>query len=258
MSLGFLRRGDAPPVYDKDGYVAQCLHNGDSCIVIASRVSAGGNAPPHHLHEHSDQLYYVTEGEMHIQLGDETIVVVPETLVFIPQGTPHHNWNEGDVDEFHFEVLSPVPFVTQPIATPTDSADAGGRPYRVLAARDVVSEEPLPGLRVQRLLGRDDASENLTVNLLDTAPGSGGPPTHVHEFDQLFYILEGEMTVEAALQKFVAGPGDLVVLPAGVPHTQYNEGAGPERHLALLTPSPQPGRPWDVGVTLEPTGVVHP
>jgi quercetin dioxygenase-like cupin family protein len=254
MTPGFLRR-DASAFYDKDGYVAQCLHNGENCVVIGSRVKAGGHAPPHHMHEYSDQLYYVTEGELRIQLGEETFTVAPESLVYIPRGTPHHNWNEGDIDEFHFEVLAPPPLPGQPVAVPTDSTDAGGRPYRVTPAAEVEEREPMPGLKMQTLLGRDSGSENVTLNVIEVAPGSSGPPMHIHEFDQFFFILAGEMTVEVALQKFVARPGDLVALPAGVPHTQYNEGSVPERHLALIAPSPaEDGRPWDVGVSFASTG----
>jgi len=253
--MNYLRKVDFD-AYERTGYEWQYLYHGESCTVIGSNVPAHSKAPPNHVHP-VDQLYYVVLGEMQLRLGTERFVAGPDTLVYIPAGTPHHNWNEGDVDEFHFEVLSPVPFATQPLATPTDSTDAGGRPYRVARAADVANEEVMPGFRARKLLGRGDSSEHMTLNLLESAPGSGGPATHVHEFDQLFYILEGEMTVEAALQTFAARPGDLVVLPAGVPHTQYNRASSPERHLALLTPSPAPGKPWDVGVTLEPTGVTH-
>lgn len=253
MSAGFKRsRGAA--TYERDGYSAQALFNGESCIVIGSTVAAGASGPPHHLHEVSDQIYFVTEGTMSIQLGEETFVVEPETLVYIPMGTPHHNFNHGDVQEFHFEAIAPVPFVTQPIATPTDSTDAGGRPYRIVRVADVEQEEPIEGFKLQRLLGREQASQYMTINLLEVAPGNGGPPMHVHDFDQMFYILDGEMTVEAALHTFTAVPGDLVVLPAGVPHTQYNAGDTTERHIALLSPSPTPGEPWDRGVTLTATG----
>jgi mannose-6-phosphate isomerase-like protein (cupin superfamily) len=255
VSPGFKRSRGVPDVR-LGTYSAQFIYSGESCIVIGSTVEAGGTGPAHHLHEFSDQVYFVTEGVMRVQLGAEQFTAGPETLVFIPRGTPHHNWNEGTVQEFHFEVLAPPPNVTQPVATQTDSVDAGGRPYCVVCAAEVPQEEPLEGLKLQRLLALEDGSEYLTINLIEIAPGAGGPTTHVHEFDQLFWILEGEMTVEAALETFTAVPGDLVVLPAGVPHTQYNQGTVPERHLALLSPSPT-SVPWDRGVTLAATGMDH-
>src|SRR3954452_19793577 len=113
--------------YRRDGYEWQHLYNGEVCRVIASHVPAGTAAPPHHVHP-VDQLYYVVYGEMQVVLGEERFVAGPDTLVYIPAGTPHHNWNEGDVDELHFEVLAPAPMPNQTIMTPTDSTDAGGRP----------------------------------------------------------------------------------------------------------------------------------
>ena len=71
---------------------------------------------------------------------------------------------------------------------------------------------------------------------------------HIHEFDQYFYVLEGTLDVEVALQKRRVEAGMLVVLPAGVPHRQYNTGDTAERHIAINTPGPEAGRPWDYGV----------
>jgi mannose-6-phosphate isomerase-like protein (cupin superfamily) len=250
------KRSKAQAHYANDGYEAQMLYNGESAIVIGSLVRAGGKAPPHHLHEFSDQLYYVTRGEMKIQLGAEEHRVGPESLVFIPRGTPHHNWNDGDVDEFHFEVLSPAPLVTQPVATPTDSTESDST-YIVRALDEVELTEVMPGFSTARLLQRSDGSEEMSLYLGRVEPGAAGPSTHVHNFDQFYYVLEGELTVELATQRFVAGPDDLVILPAGVPHRQWNEGSAPERHLTLLVPEPLPGEPWDIGVDLALNGVNH-
>ncbi len=242
--------------YRHDGYEFQVLFNGESCRVIASNVAPGAAAPPHHVHP-VDQLYYVVEGEMQLQLADSRLAAGPDTLVYIPAGTPHHNWNEGDTDEFHFEVLAPGPPTDQAVMTPTDSTDAGGRPYfvRPLAADGFAAA--LPGFAIQKLLQRSDGSEHMTLYVGVVDPGGSGPGTHVHRFDQFYYVLEGTLTGEVGLDPFSAGRHTLVVLPAGVPHRQWNEGPAPERHIALLAPEPLPGEPWDIGVTLSATGVVH-
>lgn len=56
------------------------------------------------------------------------------------------------------------------------------------------------------------------------------------------------------------GPNHLVVLPAGVPHRQWNEAAVAERHLAILAPLPEhrssPEQPWDLAVMLDASGEV--
>jgi len=88
-------------------------------------------------------------------------------------------------------------------------------------------------------------------------PGGSGPDTHIHRFDQFYYVLDGSLEIEVGLDRYVADRHTLVVLPAGVPHRQWNEGPSLERHLTLLVPEPLPGEPWDIGVELTPTGVVH-
>jgi mannose-6-phosphate isomerase-like protein (cupin superfamily) len=242
--------------YRNEGYEFQILYNGESCRVIASHVAAGAAAPPHHVHA-VDQLYYVVTGEMQLQLGSERFVAGPDTLVYIPAGTPHHNWNEGEIDEFHFEVLAPTPNPNDPIVIPTDSTDAGGRPYFVKPLRPDGFEPALPGFTMQRLLQRSDGSEHMNLYIGEVEPGGAGPSTHVHRFDQFYYVLEGTLTGEVALDGFAAGPHTLVVLPAGVPHRQWNESSETERHIALLVPEPLPGEPWDIGVELSTTGVEH-
>jgi mannose-6-phosphate isomerase-like protein (cupin superfamily) len=236
------------------GYEAQPLYNGETAIVIGSTVRAGQSGPPHHVHESSDQLYYVTRGTMRIQLGAEELDVGPDTLVYLPQGTPHHNWNPGEEDESHFEVLAPVPWIGNPIATPTDATDLGERKPIIRTLDEAVLTVPLPGFSIARLLQRSDGSAHMALYVGQVEPGSAGPGTHIHDFDQFYYVLEGELTVEVALQQFIAGPDDLVVLPAGVPHRQWNDGDVPERHLTLLVPEPEPGAVWDLGVVFAASG----
>jgi mannose-6-phosphate isomerase-like protein (cupin superfamily) len=72
------------------------------------------------------------------------------------------------------------------------------------------------------------------------APGGAGPTTHIHDFDQFYFVLSGSLEVEVALQHHRVKPNTLVVLPAGVPHRQWNgSGDEAERHLAMLVPEPE-------------------
>nr|WP_284702868.1 cupin domain-containing protein [Rhodococcus qingshengii] len=88
-------------------------------------------------------------------------------------------------------------------------------------------------------------------------PGSAGPGMHIHPFDQFYLVLQGQLTVEVALQKHIVGPNTLVVLPAGVPHRQFNDGKVTEHHLVVLTPAPLEGVPWDEGVDFVANGETH-
>ncbi|MEZ5232373.1 MAG: cupin domain-containing protein [Acidimicrobiales bacterium] len=82
--------------------------------------------------------------------------------------------------------------------------------------------------------------------------GGEGPAVHIHTFDQLFFVVRGRLHVRVALEEVVAATHELVVLPAGVPHTQWNEGPDTEVHLAVLTPAPPAGEPLTRPVTFGP------
>ena len=102
----------------------------------------------------------------------------------------------------------------------------------------------------QPLLDRDSGATSCSVNCIKTPPGEGSPAgMHTHAVDQLFYILSGTMSVEIAGKSYVAGPGTLVVFPAGVPHRNWNGGEEATIHLAVNSPLPDPGEPFARPVT---------
>jgi mannose-6-phosphate isomerase-like protein (cupin superfamily) len=69
-------------------------------------------------------------------------------------------------------------------------------------------------------------------------PPGFAPPLHRHQAeDELFYLLAGTAQFRCAGQTFAAGPGDFVLLPAGLPHTFLVGPDQPLRTLQITTPS---------------------
>ena len=102
----------------------------------------------------------------------------------------------------------------------------------------------------QPLLDSDSGATSCSVSCIKTPPGDGSPAgMHTHVVDQLFYVLSGTMNLEIAGQRYVAGPGTLVVFPAGVPHRNWNGGQEATIHLAFNSPLPDPGEPFARPVT---------
>ncbi|HKP41605.1 cupin domain-containing protein [Mycobacterium sp.] len=241
------------------GYRAQFLSHLESAVLINSHIEEGGCGPGLHYH-HVDQLYYLIEGSMNVQLGHDVSHITAGTLVFIPAGLAHRNWNDGPGAETHFEMLIPAPSPIAQIAYMVDTPDEVPAPHRAdrraytRSVHIAALSEQMPGLRVQSLATPGQGSVHTVVNYMEVDSGSAGPGTHIHDFDQYYLVLEGELTVEIGLEKYVAPPHTLVVLPAGVPHRQYNEGTITEKHLAVLAPAPEPGKPWDRGVNLGANG----
>ena len=45
--------------------------------------------PPPHVHDQGEEVFYILDGEMVLQLGDQVIIGTSGQLVRIPAGTPH-------------------------------------------------------------------------------------------------------------------------------------------------------------------------
>jgi mannose-6-phosphate isomerase-like protein (cupin superfamily) len=81
------------------------------------------------------------------------------------------------------------------------------------------------------------ADGHTAVSYVRTPSGGGSPRgAHTHEFEQLFYLLEGRMAIEVAGERTDVEPGSLIVFPAGVPHRNWNEGTEPTVHIVINTP----------------------
>jgi quercetin dioxygenase-like cupin family protein len=70
------------------------------------------------------------------------------------------------------------------------------------------------------------------------APGFAGPPPHRHrELHDMFYVLEGTLTLRLGERTIEAGPGSFACVPPGVVHTFRNDSDGPVRVLNFNTPA---------------------
>jgi len=85
----------------------------------------------------------------------------------------------------------------------------------------------------------------------NTMPGGApGPPLHRHDFDEAFYVLEGELTFKLGDDVFTRRAGELAFAPRGVPHTFDGAGwrrrrrrGGWVRQPPSVSTSPRPQRP---------------
>ena len=64
------------------------------------------------------------------------------------------------------------------------------------------------------------------------APG-GFAKAHTHEFEQVFFVLKGELTATVKMNKAVAGPATVIHILAGEEHFIKNEGKDPVEFLAI-------------------------
>ena len=85
--------------------------------------------------------------------------------------------------------------------------------------------------RAETTNGSVTAFENIV------APGHG-PGLHLHvREDEMYYILEGALVVQAGEHRFDAPTGAFVFIPRGTPHCLANLADDPARILVLFTPA---------------------
>lgn len=85
----------APPLAGK------ILGSANDSFAIAEWRDAGGPpGPPRliaplHVHHNDDEAWYVLEGTLCVQAGDDQVEVPPGAGVLVPRGTAHTYWNPG-------------------------------------------------------------------------------------------------------------------------------------------------------------------
>lgn len=89
-----------------------------------------------------------------------------------------------------------------------------------------------------RVLLRSEQSNGRVSVIESTMPaGAKGPPLHVHDFGEAFYVLDGELTFQLGDELSTAGAGELAFALGGVPHTLANRSSAPARFLIVCTPA---------------------
>jgi quercetin dioxygenase-like cupin family protein len=83
-----------------------------------------------------------------------------------------------------------------------------------------------------RFEGHLHGGANVSFFLIDSEAG-GGPGLHTHPYAEVFVIEEGEVTFTAGNETVEAKAGQILVVPAGLPHKYVNTGAGRTRHIDI-------------------------
>jgi quercetin dioxygenase-like cupin family protein len=91
------------------------------------------------------------------------------------------------------------------------------------------------GTRYRTVLSTAETGGAMSI-IHGVADPFNGPPMHVHDHeDEVFIVLEGEITFDLAGQRFTRGPMGTAFLPRGTPHS-FVTGPNGARCLTVLTP----------------------
>jgi mannose-6-phosphate isomerase-like protein (cupin superfamily) len=97
----------------------------------------------------------------------------------------------------------------------------------------VIAREELPrGKVAHKFEGYLYGDANVSFFLVDGPPGSGAG-LHKHPYEEVFVVQEGEATFTVGEEEIEVTAGQIVVVPAGVPHKFVNSGTGPLRQVDI-------------------------
>ncbi|MGE0503455.1 MAG: cupin domain-containing protein [Rhizobiaceae bacterium] len=98
--------------FSKGGFAYQSLADRASgsanLRVNIVEVQPGAGSPDFHIHAF-DQFYFILAGRMHVEVGRKLMVAEAGSLVHLPAGIVHRNYNLDPEAETHVTLIAPEP-----------------------------------------------------------------------------------------------------------------------------------------------------
>ena len=230
------------------------------------RYEPGEHGPEPHIHRRHTDAFYVLEGTLVLELGPsrERVEAAAGSFVAAPPGVVHTFWNDGPGRTVFLNFHAPSERFHDHLRAMRDGEDAdwfdqadapsdGGRPLPDDAVRGPGAGETLGVARSSVLLKATGAETGGALFLSETTvePGFPGPPPHVHrDLHDLFYVLDGSLTLGVGDETVDAGAGTFACFPPGAVHTFSNRSGRPVRFLNFNTPAGWEGYMRDLAAAL--------
>ena len=92
-------------------------------------------------------------------------------------------------------------------------------------------------LRTNVLLRNEQSGGHVSMIEIVVPAHNAGPPLHTHDFDEAFYVLEGELIFQVEDELITKRAGELAFAPRNVAHALANHSDADARYLLVCTPA---------------------
>jgi mannose-6-phosphate isomerase-like protein (cupin superfamily) len=96
---------------------------------------------------------------------------------------------------------------------------------------------PLPAAGINVAVRSEDSEGRLGLTVNAVAADVAGPRLHHHDFDELFWVLDGELTFQLGDEVVTRRAGEIAFAPRGIHHTFANHSGAPARTIIACTPA---------------------
>jgi mannose-6-phosphate isomerase-like protein (cupin superfamily) len=211
-------------------------------------LDPGGEIQPH-LHSF-EETFYILEGSVTVQMGDQTHALGPGNFGLIPTGVPHSWKNTFSRPVRWLEMQAPQPrpveygtdtYFTDAGPTPADGARIGYFDESQLPRPGGPSQmegfNPTTGVAIKMFVDRSFGATHQSLFLIQYAPGAKIDP-HDHTFEESYFIVGGHVHAVADGKNYDLGPGDVIWTGVGCIHSFANVGDEPVRWIETQAPLP--------------------
>ncbi|MBJ7600669.1 MAG: hypothetical protein DLM67_14330 [Candidatus Nephthysia bennettiae] len=231
----------------------------DKCKVIVMRFGTDANAMGHyHVHHECDNLYYLLQGTMTSIIGGVRFTTRAGEAIFMPRDVPHATGNLGDEEVYLWEIYNPSTALpdgtndSHPVQLPDEIVDSetgrenGVRIWDLEALNPEFDPNKEYPWRVNRILaggGNPKAEDQVTdktevVIQRFAANANQFGPYHLHrQSDNIWVVLEGTLSSIIGGTRYETRAGEVIFMPADVPHATGNFGSEEMRALEVYAPS---------------------
>ena len=186
--------------------------------VHTSTILPGKSAHPPHVHDDMEELIIVKEGQVKITISELTKIVGAGSVGFVMPGDLHGLENAGNTPATYyiFTYKSKLPM----------NAERGKKN----GGSFILNWDDLPMAKTEKGGRRDffnrPTSQLLKFEMHTTAlnPGLDSHAQHTHKEEEIILLLRGNVTMHIGSDFHKVAPGDVVFLPAQIPHALKNTG----------------------------------